>query len=342
MDFHIVRLNAELYPISWFEDGLHRKYGHRPVGVEANTPERIISHVENCDALYVVSTALPEAVVESLTRCRVISRIGAGTDKIDVAKATEMGILVTNVPGFCVADQTDHTLMLLLALARKLPLMSSSFRRESRFLDLLPEYERIQRLSVSVLGLVGFGRTAKEVAKRAAAFGMRVIATRHNPNAPKEESDVLGVELVELDTLLGQADYVSLHLPLNAETHHLMDAEALGKMKPGAYLINTARGAIVDEAALIEALRERRLAGAGLDVFETIEMHAETAKGPLQHPLLELDNVILTPHAASYSQQSREDVSTGAVANVIAVLEGRLPLEENIVNPQVVPRFPLA
>jgi D-3-phosphoglycerate dehydrogenase len=342
MNAKVVRLNSELFPICEFEAALHQQQGYELLAVEANTPAAIIEHTADCDVLYVISTSLPTAVIESLSKCRMISRIGAGTDKIDVAKATEMGILVTNVPDFCVPEQADHTMMLILALARNLPLMSRAFQREGRFMDLLEQYDCNQRLSSSVLGLIGFGQSAKEVAKRANAFGMKVIATRRRHAAQDPEADSLGVELVDLDTLLTQSDYISLHLPLTEATHHLLDGKAIGKMKKTAFLINTARGAIVDEKALIEALREQRIGGAGLDVFESINVFADTKQCPLQHPLLDLDNVILTPHSASYSQQSREDVSITAVANVTAVLAGRMPPEQNIVNAGVVPRNPLA
>ena len=170
---------------------------------------------------------------------------------------------------------------------------------------------------------------------------MRVIATRRNMKAPRREADNLGVEMVSLDTLLGESDYVSLHLPLNSETYHLLDEAELGKMKPGAYLINTSRGALVDETALVNALREGRLSGAGLDTYEGIDPFTEN-EAPPDHPLLELDNVVLTPHVGAYSVQASQDVSRGGIQNVVSVLNGNMPLAENIVNPSVTPRFPLA
>jgi len=151
----------------------------------------------------------------------------------------------------------------------------------------------------------------------------------------------LGVELVDLDTLLARSDYVSLHLPLSAETYHLLDDAALRRMKPGAYLINTARGAIVDEIALAEALREARLAGAGIDTFEGIDVFT-TDEGPPDHPLVGLDRVILTPHVAANSVEAGRDVSRGAIENVVVVLSGRWPPPERVVNPGVVPRVALA
>ena len=336
----IVRLNATLFPVSEFETSLYEKYNLSPVQVEANSPEEIIPDVEDCDALFAISVSLPEAVVSSLSRCRVISRLGTGTDKIDVAMATREGILVTNVPYFCVEEQADHTMAMMLALARKLPQMAramvegawSHSKRQSR---------SNQRLSTQTLGLIGFGNSAIATAKRAKGFGMRVIATRRNMKTPRQEADNLGVEMVSLDTLLAESDYVSLHLPLNSETYHMLDDAELGKMKLGAHLINTSRGALVDEMALVKALREGRLSGAGLDTFEEINPFTED-EAPPDHPLLELDNVVLTPHVGAYSVQAAQDVSRGGVQNVVSVLSGHMPLGENIVNPSVTPRFPLA
>jgi D-3-phosphoglycerate dehydrogenase len=336
----IVRLNATLFPVSEFEASLYEKYDLKPVQVEANLPEEIIPRVEDCDALFAISVSLPEAVVSSLSRCRVISRLGTGTDKIDVAMATRKGILVTNVPYFCVEEQADHTMALMLAMARKLPQMAQAMA-EGAWSHSKRQSRSNQRLSTQNLGLIGFGNSAKATAQRARGFGMRVIATRRNMKAPRHEADNLGVEMVSLDTLLSESDYVSLHLPLSSETYHMLDEAELGKMKPGAYLINTSRGALVDEMALVKALREGRLSGAGLDTFEGINPFTEDETPP-EHPLLELDNVVLTPHVGAYSVQASQDVSRGGVQNVVSVLSGHLPLAENIVNPSVTPRVPLA
>ena len=336
----IVRLNATLFPVSEFEASLYEKYDLKPVQVEANLPEEIIPRVEDCDALFAISVSLPEAVVSSLSRCRVISRLGTGTDKIDVAMATRKGILVTNVPYLCVEEQADHTMALMLAMARKLPQMAQAMA-EGAWSHSKRQSRSNQRLSTQNLGLIGFGNSAKATAQRARGFGMRVIATRRNMKAPRHEADNLGVEMVSLDTLLSESDYVSLHLPLSSETYHMLDEAELGKMKPGAYLINTSRGALVDEMALVKALREGRLSGAGLDTFEGINPFTEDETPP-EHPLLELDKVVLTPHVGAYSVQASQDVSRGGVQNVVSVLSGHLPLAENIVNPSVTPRVPLA
>ena len=339
-DFRVVRLNSELSPMSQYERDRFREHDLHTFEVEANTPATIIPRVSDCDAIFVVSTALPEGVIESLSRCRVISRLGTGTDKIDVAAATRRGILVTNVPTFCVEEQADHTMALLLALARKLPQMSQAMSAGA-WSKGRSQASTNQRLAGRVLGLIGFGNSARAVARRAQGFGLQVVATRRNMDAPRDDADELGVEMMGLEEVLAQSDYVSLHLPLTDETYHLLDEARLRAMKPGAYLINTSRGALVDETALVELLREGALTGAGIDTFEGIDVFVQEERPP-DHPLLSLDNVILTPHVGAISVQAMQDVSDGGIGNAAAVLSGYWPPAENLVNPGVVPRFPLS
>jgi D-3-phosphoglycerate dehydrogenase len=334
----VVRLNATMHP-NQHEGKYFQRYGLNLVFCEPYTPEEIIPFVENCDALFAVSVKLPTVVIESLKRCKVISRLGTGTDKIDVVTATKRGILVTNVPFFCVEEQADHTMMLLLALERKLPQMSAAMTEGAWSRSKLTGLS-CRRVSALTLGLVGFGNSAKATAKRARAFGMRVIATRRNLEAARQEAAELGVELVDLMTVVRESDYVSLHLPLNDESYHLFDEQMLDQMKPTAHLINTSRGAIVDEMALVRALRERRIAGAGLDTFEHIDVFT-SEEHTLDHPLLSLDNVILTPHVAALSTQAADDVARGGVENVVSILSGHWPHPDHIVNQGVVPWFPL-
>jgi D-3-phosphoglycerate dehydrogenase len=338
-NFQVVRLNSKLSPVGDFEAELWRTHGLEVTQAEASTPEEILQHVADCDALFAVGVLLPAAVIENLSRCRVLSRLGAGTDKIDVAAATRKGILVTNVPEFCVQEQADHTMALLLALERKLPQMArvtaAGSWDESRSLS-----RSNQRLSTRVLGLIGFGYSAKAVARRALGFGMRVIATRRDMGASRAEADALHVEMVDLDTVLAESDYVSLHLPLTKGTYHLLDEEKLSKMKSDAYFINTSRGAIVDEMALVECLRQGKIAGAGLDTFEHIDPFT-VVEAPPDHPFVSMENVVLTPHVAAYSEQAFEDVNRGGIGNLASVLKGCWPPAENVVNREVVPRFPL-
>ena len=335
--FRTVRLNATLFPVSRYERELYQRYGLNVLEIEANTPTEIIAHVADCDALLVVSTALPTEVIKNLPRCRVISRLGAGTDKIDVATATRNGIVVTNIPDFCVEEQADHTMALLLAVARQLPRMGQAMIAGA-WAKSRQQANTNRRLSSQVLGLVGFGGSAQATAKRARGFGMRIIATRRNMSASVRNAIELGVAMVDLDTLLAESDYVSLHLPLYAETYHLFDETVLRRMKPGASLINTSRGAIVDEMALVDVLREGHLTGAGIDTFEQIDVHGEEERPP-EHPLLALDNVVLTPHVAALSVESLRDNNRGSVENTVSILSSHWPKRENIVNQGVVPRF---
>ncbi len=335
----IVRLNARLFPIGAFERSQYARFDMHPIEVEASTPEEIIPHVAQCDALFAVSVALPVPVIDSLERCQVISRLGTGTDKIAVPRAKERGILVTNVPYFCVEEQADHTMAMLLALVRKLPQSAADMKRGA-YRHAQNAVRSNRRLEGRTLGLIGFGNSAKHTARRARGFGLNVIATRRHMAAHDPEAAALGVEMTDLDSLLRRADYVSLHLPLGPGSYHLIDDAALRKMKPDAFLINTSRGALVDEDALTTALIEGRLAGAGIDTFEKIDVFAEQESVP-DLPLLNLPNVIATPHVAAGSVEAGQDVSRGGVQNVAAILAGHWPLAENIVNAGVVPRVPL-
>src|SRR5215212_529923 len=175
----IVRLNATLFPVNAYEASIWQQHGLEPVLVEANTPAEIIPQVADCDGLIVVSTSLPTAVIGALANCRVISRRGAGTDKIDVARATQRGILVTNVPDFCVEEQADHSMAMLLMLVRHMPRMQRNFLT-GEFAGAHQISSRNHRLEGRTLGLVGFGLSAKATARRAKGFGLRVIATRQN------------------------------------------------------------------------------------------------------------------------------------------------------------------
>ena len=338
-DARIVRLNASLMPVTPVEAALYKQLGITPVEVEAFTPDEIIPIVEECDALAVVSASLPKEVIDSLSNCRLISRLGNGTDKIDLDAATRQGIVVSNVPYFCVTEMADHVMAVLLMLSKQIPRMSQHMR-SGNFQQAREEGIRLPRLSGQKLGLIGFGASAKALARRAKPFGLELMATRQNQSASSEEADALGVRMVDLETLLAESDFVSLHLPLNTQTHHMLDRAALEHMKPGAMLINTSRGAIVDEDALADVLRDGPLAGAGLDTFDVIDIFGESKKPP-EHPLLNLDNVILTPHVSGLSIQALEDIAVGSVQNLVSALSDHMPHPENVVNPDVIPRFPL-
>jgi D-3-phosphoglycerate dehydrogenase / 2-oxoglutarate reductase len=333
--YKAVRLNAVTYSVDPAERALLEQGGASLVEIEGQQPDEIIAAAADCDALLVVSARVPEAVIECLTACRVIARLGAGTDRIDVAAATRHGIVVSNVPDFCLNEQAEHTLALLLAWARRLPYMTAAMRRGDWNAR---HHPGVHRIAGQTLGLVGFGAGARAVAIRARGFGLRLLAWARNPAKHEADASAQNVELVQLDQLLRESDFVSIHLPLTPETRHFLDARRLALMKPTAALVNTARGPIVDEAALVDALREGRIAGAALDVFDGIDVFALPAEPP-RHPLLELDNVILTPHTAGSSMESTRESKVRGVDNAVHVLRGRWPA--HVVNPDVRPRFPL-
>ncbi len=337
--FKIVRLTAPIFLPDAYELNAFAASGLHPRRVDAVAPDEIMAHVADADVVALIGTKLPTRIVEAMTQCRCIARMGTGTDRIDVARATELGIVVANTPYFCVEDQADHVMAMLLSLARKLSLTQRAM--------VAGDYARArlavstsQRVGTSTLGLVGFGRSAVATAQRARSFGMRVLATRQNKMAPTDVAKALGVVMTDLDTVLRESDYVSLHVPLSSATFHMIDAVALSKMKTSACLINTSRGANVDERALIDALTQGRLAGAGLDTYEVLDPFVDHAV-PNLHPLSGMDNVILTPHLAGTSAQAKYDMMDTAVRNIVDILSGRWPPPENIVNPNVLPRVAL-
>jgi D-3-phosphoglycerate dehydrogenase len=336
MSFVALRLNAASYPVEGAEHGELAKADAELIPIEGQEPEEIIAAAENCDALLVVSSSVPADVVRRLTRCRVISRLGAGTDKIAIDEATRQGIVVANVPDFCTNEQAEHAFALLLAWARRLPFMFEAMRRGEWTAR---NHPGVHRVAGQTLGLVGFGLSAQAVAARAAAFGMQVMAWTRDPGKYATIAERSGVTLTTLDRVLAEADYVSIHLPLTSETRGLIDAGRIGQMRRSAVLINTARGAIVNEADLVSALRDRRIGGAVLDVFDGIDVFALPGE-PLRHPLLALDNVLLTPHCAGSSVESTIDSKTRGARHAADVLLGRWP--RHVVNPEVVPRYTLS
>ncbi len=335
MKFKAVRLNADTYPVEPEEVNALAQVGAELVPIEGQKPEQVLAAARDCDALLVVSSVVPTSVVSQLTRCRTIARLGAGTDKIDVLEATRRGIVVSNVPDFCLGEQADHTIALLLSFARQLPYMQEAMRHGNWTAR---QHSGVHRIEGKTLGLLGFGASAQAVARRAAGFGLQLLAWTRSPDKYADAALKLGVRQVALDALLRRSDFVSIHLPLTPQTQHLLGANELSLMLPGAVLINTARGAIVDEAALVDCLQRRAIAGAALDVFEGIDVFAPP--GPaVQHALLALDNVIATPHCAGSSVESSRESKVRGALHAAAVLSGRWPT--HVVNPDVSPRFSL-
>lgn len=276
------------------------------------TPEAILDVARDADAVLTTYAKVPAAVIAQMQRCRIISRFGIGVDNVDIPAATAAKIVVTRVPDYCLDEVSDHTMALLLALVRKIP-FSNTFTHSGKWgmRAVVP----IHRIRGTVLGLVAFGQIPQLVAPKAQAFGIRVVT--YDPFVSKEVAGEAGVELVEFDELLKISDYVSIHTPLLPATRHLFNADVFSRMKSSAYLINTARGPIVDEAALAAALDQGQLAGAALDVMEQ--------EPPSASPLFGRDNVILTPHTSFYSEESLADLQTRAAEEVVRVLSGQPP-----------------
>ena len=292
-----------------------------PVWVGSRDPDQVLEHAADAEALVMSWLPVTRAVIDQLKCCRVIVRFGIGVDMIDLDAATERGMLVCNTATYCLDEVSNHAMGLLLMLNRAL-LQDVDALRSGGWFRTASEPPR--RLAGQRLGLVGLGHIGRLVARKARGFGLDVVAYD-----PFLRADVDGIRLVGLEELLAGADFVSVHCPLNASTHHLLGERELGLMKPTAFLINTARGPIVDQAALCEALAARRLAGAGLDVFETEPL-------PVDDPLRQLDNVLLTPHSASWSVESSAECRRVAIEHVVTVLKGGVP--SDVVNRAVLDR----
>jgi D-3-phosphoglycerate dehydrogenase len=279
----------------------------------ARTEVELIAACRGADAVLCQYARMTGAVIASLDRCRAIVRYGVGVDTIDIPAATEHGMWVCNVPDYGVDEVSDHAMTLLLAAARKLVPMANAVQGGEWDVTL---YKPIGRLRGRTLGLIGLGRIGSAVASKARGFGLNVIA--HDPHRPSEYFAERNVTGVELDDLLARADFVSIHAPLTEETKHVIDRRALVTMKPSSYLINTARGGLVDGAALAGALRDGQIAGAGIDVLECEPI-------PADDPLLGLPNCIVTPHAAWYSEEAFRDLKTKAAEEAARVVQGERP-----------------
>ena len=284
------------------------------------SPEAVLKVAAGADALLVTYAKINADMIRQMKKCRIISRFGIGVDNVDLDAATAAGIVVTKVPDYCIDEVSDHAMALLLAAVRKIPMASEQVHSGTWK---MPNFVPIHRLRGSVLGLVGFGRIPQLVAPKAQAFGLRVVA--YDPYVPAEVCVKAGVECVEFPQLLKMSDFVSIHSPLVPETKGLFNADAFKQMKKTAYLVNTARGPIIDEAALAAALDAGEIAGAALDVM--------TQEPPVNSPLIGNRKAILTPHTSFYSEESLVELQTKASQEVVSVLSGKSP--RNPVNPAV-------
>ncbi len=317
-------------------DELLTKLGAEVEKTFCATEEELISACSEADAVIALGIRITPGyifslkVIENLNKCRLIALTGIGHDNVDIAAATEKGICVANVPYYCLEEVSDHAMALILACARKFYQLLPDIKRGkwSTQADYLSALKPLHRLSGQTLGLIGFGNIARTLVPKARAFGFRIIA--YAPHVPSILFETFKVESVELDKLLEESDFVSMHTALTSETKHMMGLKQFKKMKPTAYFINTARGELVDEGALYTALSEGLIAGAGLDVLDS-------EPPGLDNPLLKLSNVLITGHFAYYSEESREELFRWPWEEIARVLQGEWP--QGLVNPQVKERF---
>jgi D-3-phosphoglycerate dehydrogenase len=317
MATHKILITDYAWPDLGIERRILAEIGGELVVADGSDAASLAALATEVDAIMTCWARVPEQVITAAPKCRIVARFGIGLDNIDVSCCTRRGIPVTNVPDYCLTEVAEHTLAMLLALARNVAVFhwdtkSGRYDRQAG--------GELRRIEGQTLGVVGLGRIGRTVASKAQALGLNVIAaTRTRRDAPA------AVEICKLEELLARSDFVSLHLPLSDETRHLIGADQFALMKPTAYLINTARGDLIDHRALAQALRENRLAGAALDV--------QSPEPPdLSQPPYDDPRVIVTPHAAFVSTESLELLRERTASQVRARLCGEVP--PNIVNPE--------
>lgn len=316
----VVITDYEYETLRWEEEAI-AQVGAEFVRCQCQTEQELIEAARDADALLVQYAHITSRVMDHMQRCRAIVRYGVGLDCIDLEAATKHGIMVANIPDYGLEDIADHAIALMLTSARKITQLNEYIHQGQWDYKLA---KPLFRLRGKTLGLVGFGRIARMVASKAKAFGMQVIA--YDPYVDTKVAESNQVKLVDWETVLSSADILSLHIPVTEQTVHLINAKALAKMKNNCLLVNTARGALVDEDALIQALRTDKIAGAALDVCE---------KEPIDpdNELLTLPNVIITPHSAWYTEEAQESLQQQAAQEIVRVLRGERPL--NLANPAV-------
>ncbi len=333
MAFKTVLTISFPYPGLPHDEEAYKAKGIDFIKAPCKTEEEIITAASDAGAVITGLQPFGRKVIEKLSKCKLIHSIGIGYEGIDVKAATEQGICISTPADYCLEEVSDHAMALILSCARKITRLDKAVRagkwdspekREIR----AKLYPPMFRLRGQTLGLIGFGNIPRTLVPKAKGFGLRVIVS--DPYVSSKVGEKYGVELVDLDYLLGNSDYISIHAALTPETHHLLGLEEFKKMKSTAYLVNTARGPLVDQEALNVALRQSYIAGAGLDVLETESVN-------LDHPLLELDNVILTAHSAHYSESSASEIRRRPFEEISRIIDKRWP--HCLLNPQVKDKF---
>ncbi len=327
--FKIIHAEADADAALPIERAVLSRIGAALAGAATTDEDRLIALAHDADALLTEITPITRRLLAGLSRCKVVVAYSIGLDHIDTQAATDLGIAIAYTPGFCTEEVANHAMLLVMASARRLLTLDQKVRAGwwPAALHLERDLTPMGSLYGETLGLLSFGGIARSVAKKAQAFGMTVQA--FDPFVSAETFQELGVRACGFDELLETSDYVSIHTPLTEQTRHLLGESQLRRMKPSAFLINTSRGAVVSEVALMRALQEKWIAGAALDVFEHEPL-------PPDHPLLGMSNVILTPHAAYCSTGAYAKVRRMAAEAAACVLRGEWPMA--LANPAVMGR----
>lgn len=312
-------------PVYGLDDEIIRRERGRLLYINALSQAKRAESARFAEVLVIASAPMTREFLSTLPQLKGLVRGGIGVDTVDVTAATDLGIVVANVPDFCTQEVAEHTLALILAVARKITRVDRCVRA-GQWRCLIPnQILPIYRLSGQTLGVIGMGKIGRSVAEKAQALGMKIVS--FDPYLSPGAAATIGVPLLSLDDLLRQADVVSLHVPLTSETRHLINAHTLALMKPQSILINVARGAIVDEAALQKALECGHLAGVGLDVLEQEPPSASNG-------LFRFENVVFTSHYGSCSVEAFSDLRRQVSEQVAEILRGKFP--RHLVNPDVV------
>ena len=298
-----------------------RKIGAELIESTDSDEESIIEAARDADAILNCYAELTPRIIESLKKCQIIARYGIGVNNVNIPTATKKGIIVTNVPDYCIEEVSDHALALILACARKICQLNKTVKcGKWDFKDYRPMY----RLKGQTFGIVSFGKIPRRLVEKVSAYEFNIIS--YDPYVDKEIAAKYNVKLVTLEELLKESDIITVHAPLTKETKGMFGSEQFKIMKNSAYLINTARGGLIKDNDLAQAIKEGEIAGAGLDVLEDENLNSH-------HPLTNLENVIITPHSAFYSEQALKDLQYKTVQEVIRVLTGENP--KSCVNPEV-------
>lgn len=294
------------------------------VFVPNDNVDLFFEEIKDADGIIIADRKIKPEHVQTLTKCKIIARQGIGFDNIDLINTRAKGIVVTNVPDYCVDEVSDFAMSLMLTMLRHINIYEKDVKEDIWDINSITtkhNFPPMRRLNTQTLGILGFGKIAREVARKSKAFGFRIIT--FDPYVDKSIVEECGVELVDLDKLIKDSDVISIHSPLTEETEHMFNKETFSKMKKNAVLINTSRGPLVNEKDLYEALSNRIIAGAAIDVTENEPIEKE-------NPLLTLDNCIVTPHAAFFTEDSYMELRNRAAKEIVRVLSGKEA--ENRVN----------